>query len=366
MFQPDSKTDRLTLELRKKIARMGDGDSFPTVRQLIDEYGVSQPVVVAALKKLKEQGFLVSHVGRGTFVCRSRPESSRILLLQPDWPAPNITMIIPEIRRAVENLGGEFRYGTYDHRMDALPSFLDCEADLIILDSPTGPQLAPENIAKIVRSPVPVILSRREVALQGVNYICEDNHAAGAEIASLLYRTGHRRVAVLYTEPRIEWNTSAIRLRGFETFAALQGMETEIIDCEVHSGETPDNAIAGFVRRLKSGDCDFSAVFVISNTGAGILSEKLREVGVKIPDAISVVTLGDKPQVEDISTFATRSDIYIRAVEELAGRLQRHLPGRTQFNLPVSYIDHGSICDCSSNRKTRRKKEYETQPLYAD
>lgn len=361
MQKTNSKTDWLTLELRKRIAQMEDGEPFPTVRQLIKEYGVSLPTVMAARERLRAANLLTAHVGRGSAVIKENSRIRRILLLQPDWAAPNMTMIVPDIKQAVENIGGEFRCETYDYRLDTPPSFLNYDADLIILDSPTGPQLAPENVESLVRSPVPVLLSRREVHLRGLNYISEDNQVSGAKVAAMLFQAGHRHVAVLYSEPRIEWNSSAIRLHGFQTFASLQGMHVEMVDCGIRPGELPTEAIGEFARRLQSGAFDFTAVFVISNSGAKELAERMDQLGLRIPETVSILTLGDRPAIENVSTFVTPAAEYIQALEKLMERLLNHTDGPTQINLPVAFLDRGSIRDLNATGKKQNIYSFCTQ-----
>lgn len=340
-----SKTERLTLELRKRIALMDAGAPFPTVRQLIGEYGVSQPVVVAALGRLKELKLLTAHVGRGSFVSEKKAGLKRVLLLQPDWPGESIRAIIPEIRRGAEAAGCEFRHETYDYRLETPPSFLDYPADLIVLDSPTGPQLAPENIESIVRSPVPVILCRNEIPVQGLNYICEDNYASGVSAASFLHHRGHRKIALLYSEPRSQGRSLAFRLRGFETMAGIHRMEVEEFDCNINPGEKADRAIDEFAGKIRSGAFDFTAVFVISHSGAKYLAARLAEYGVNVPGTVSIVTGGNFPPVETVTTFASEATAYVRAMTELIGRLLNRDGGETQLSLPVSLIDHGSVAD---------------------
>lgn len=340
-----NKTERLTLELRKRIALMNDGTPFPSVRQLIGEYGVSQPVVVAALARLKELKMLTAHVGRGSFVSKKNAGRKRILLLQPDWPGESIRAVVPEIRRGVEAAGCEFRHETYDYKLDTPPSFLDYRADLIILDSPTGPQLAPENIESIVRSPVPVILCRNEIPVQGLNYICEDNYASGVGAASLLHQMGHRKIALLYSEPRSQGRSLAFRLRGFETVAAIHKMEIEEFDCKIKPGEKADRAIDEFAGKIRSGQFDFTAVFVISHSAAKYLAARLTGYGVKIPETVSIITGGNFPPVETVSTFAGNAAAYTHAVTELVERLLNRDGGETQLTLPVSLIDYGSVAN---------------------
>ncbi len=63
--------------LRDKVAQAAAGSKLPTVRQLIADYGVGQHVIQAALEKLRTEGLITSHVGKGTFVGRADAVKTR-------------------------------------------------------------------------------------------------------------------------------------------------------------------------------------------------------------------------------------------------------------------------------------------------
>lgn len=59
--------EQVLAQLRTIVAKAVDGSRLPTVRKLMADLGASQYVVQAALEQLREEGQIVSHVGRGTF-----------------------------------------------------------------------------------------------------------------------------------------------------------------------------------------------------------------------------------------------------------------------------------------------------------
>lgn len=83
-----SKSDQLYLQLRRRISAMKDGEPFPTVRQLMTEYQVSQSTVTPAINQLKEKGLIEAYVGRGSFVSKKDAGKPHMLLLQHNWPTP--------------------------------------------------------------------------------------------------------------------------------------------------------------------------------------------------------------------------------------------------------------------------------------
>lgn len=68
------KYAQLVTELQRRIeaGRYAPGTAMPSEHQLIDEFGVSRPTVVAALRVLRDQGWIDSRQGKGRFV-RGRP-----------------------------------------------------------------------------------------------------------------------------------------------------------------------------------------------------------------------------------------------------------------------------------------------------
>ena len=66
-------------EIRKRIVvgKLVPGDKLPTERELCDEHQVSRVVVREAIARLRHEGLVASHQGKGVFV--ASPESGRFL-----------------------------------------------------------------------------------------------------------------------------------------------------------------------------------------------------------------------------------------------------------------------------------------------
>lgn len=68
------KYAQLVTELQRRIesGQYAPGSAMPSEHQLIEEFAVSRPTVVAALRVLRDQGWIDSQQGKGRFV-RGRP-----------------------------------------------------------------------------------------------------------------------------------------------------------------------------------------------------------------------------------------------------------------------------------------------------
>lgn len=340
-----NKTDLLYLELRKKIARMNHGDLFPTVRALMAEFGVSQPTVEASLRLLKKQRLLYAHVGRGTFVCKPDSLRKKIFLLQPDWPALSITSMIEPFRHAAETLGFEFEAQTYDYRRKLLPlQEIQGNPDLILLDSVGAGYISIQNLSAIAKYPIPVLISRTYVPVEGINCICNDNGAAGTFLANYLYRMGHRKIGVLLNEPRDAVSSEFLR-RSFAFAASSLLCSVEYLDCEISFGERPDRKIREFARKIADGGYDFSALFAVSNYGAMKMYEELCALGMQIPEDLSLLTNGDKPEIVNVSTYDISYSNYADSVMKMAHRILYEKNGAPQL-IELNdgrFIDRGSV-----------------------
>jgi DNA-binding GntR family transcriptional regulator len=66
-----------TLQRRIEAGTYPPGSLLPSENQLIQEFGVSRPTIVAALRMLREQGWIDSQQGKGRYV-RGRPVLSTV------------------------------------------------------------------------------------------------------------------------------------------------------------------------------------------------------------------------------------------------------------------------------------------------
>ncbi len=344
-MEVDNKTNRLYRQLRRKIAGMTDGEEFPSVRQLIGEYKVSQVTVTAAMNQLKEKGILESFVGRGTFVCKKdMPVHPKLVLLQPDWPSASIARTAKLMELYAEKYGFDFMLARRDYHDDLCMCVDDYEADIIVLDSVANDQLNPEQLMSLSRSAAPVIISNNTIPVAEIRYVCGDNVKAGGLAARYLVEKGHRKLGFLFSEPHIISTES--RLRNFEMVASACGCDLEILDCRTTSGDRPDKKIREFMKQFAAGKYDFSALFVISDITAVKAMQYLEEFGVRIPEDLSILGFGDEPEpgMEKLSTVGVDHHLIAESVIKMAQNILRHAPDfKTQIDAEPMIVDRNSV-----------------------
>ena len=87
-------TPPLSIQLKDSIkdliskGHFKNGDTLPTTRMLSESLGIHRNTVISAYKALEAEGFVYSHVGRGTFIIipdRQPTESSIAFYNVFDW-----------------------------------------------------------------------------------------------------------------------------------------------------------------------------------------------------------------------------------------------------------------------------------------
>ena len=134
-----------------------------------------------------------------------------------------------------------------------------------------------------------VVVMDRGVTVPGVPSIILDNRASAERATRVLLDSGHRRIALVNGPLRV--STARERLAGYETALALAGME--IIEPYVRTCEFVVEAgrqvTTELLRLPERPDAIFSSSAILTS---GVLSA-LREHGLRWPDDIAVVGLGD-------------------------------------------------------------------------
>lgn len=118
-------------------------------------------------------------------------------------------------------------------------------------------------------------------------HISVDNTSSSYALADYLVRRGHKKIGVVTGPMRL--NSSANRLKGLQKRLLEEGIE--LPDSYVYEGnydiETGEKAAARFLQT------DVTAIFAFSDMQAYGVYKKLKELGKKVPEDISVVGFDD-------------------------------------------------------------------------
>ena len=272
---------------------MSDGSRFPSVREIMKEYNVSQFTVTPAMTRLEDKKLVRREVGKGTFVRKDGEQKPFTLYYYlPDWPddlsrsLERLTMLEAEARNY------DYRRVVHDYRKDIYADLPIGEADAIFIN-PANADMTPAQLENIRNAPIPIVLKGTLPNL-GINYVAGDNFRAGSMAAEYFINQGHRNIAILLSEPF--GTTSQEMLQTYTACAEKEGFNVKIIDCETLHGELSSlKAYETLKKYLAGNPLDFSALYVTSDASSLGALKALAEAKISVPDDVCVIGYGGCP-----------------------------------------------------------------------
>ncbi len=169
---------------------------------------------------------------------------------------------------------------------EILPQILGYQVDALVIASTTPSN---EIIDECARQGTPVILFNRFAPETSASSVCCDNVTGGCIVADLLLDTGHEHVAFLSGIGSTATNT--MRKEGFIKRLEERGVNNVI---NVQGAFTYQSGFEA-AHRLLSLDPRPDAIFCAADIMALGAMDAAREVGLSIPDDISIVGFDDIP-----------------------------------------------------------------------
>jgi DNA-binding LacI/PurR family transcriptional regulator len=206
------------------------------------------------------------------------------------------------------------------------------------------PGLADEAILGLCRRDIPLILVGRRTADALIPSIVADNVEGGRLAAACLYGLGHRSFAVM-RGPR-GWPDYSQRLTGFRREIernALGRDSVAVFPCPTRGMEAGYEATLRLFSARKP-----TALFCLNDATAIGSMHALREIGLRVPQEVSVIGFDDA----DIARYSDpplttirqpRRLMGERAVQALLGSLLRGEPPASA-TLAVSLVERRSTC----------------------
>ncbi len=310
-----SKHERLYYRLKEEIVELKPGDKIMPVRDMIRRYSVSQATVTKSLDRLFHEGLIEKNPGLGTFitaeVMKYRKDAKPIVVVaMPRWSS----QLGVEIEYCFELAQQEYDFMVefvHYNWQDGVPSELPKRKidGLIIVP---GQKLTRQHIKKLMHFNLPFVIFDHSVAGIEVNSVCSDNHFTGALAAAHLIKLGHKRLALVISEPKV---TSIVRrIEGFTQYCELQNIQVEIIDCGINSGDrSVEKVYQTLKNKLEDGLPGYSAIFVVSETAVLGVYKAFHEHGIAIPQDISVIGVDDQSD----------SDFYFPALTTISSNIKK-------------------------------------------
>jgi GntR family transcriptional regulator, arabinose operon transcriptional repressor len=262
------------------------GEKIPAELELAEELCVAKLTVHRAVQALARDGWVVRHVGRGTFVA-------------PRTPTKPLQRVVLTFGASARNILGSDYYG----RLYAgIAEALEPQVELILSTEPLGTHPLPpadgvlaiaprqdslESLRALAQQGTPTLVLGAHWPELGLPTVDSDNQAAARLAVVHLAELGHTHLALIYTEP--ETANLRDRLSGFRAEAAQRGL-TALEQEASASWKLSCDEKAALLAAVRQG---VTAIFAAGYYLALDVLNALREAQVRVPEDVSVVGFDD-------------------------------------------------------------------------
>jgi LacI family transcriptional regulator len=273
---------------------------IPTEEELGQMAGLARATVRQAIGNLVNMGILHRKKRLGTFVQDRKVDTEKRTI---------IGICIPDIRHGYAPelaRGAEDEAALHKHSLilcNTDDSYVKAEhhTDRLIEHSVSGvvfiPTAASDErnrliVEKFTRRNIPVVLADRTIPNMDIDYVTTDNFDGGYAITSYLIEKGHRRIAMVLSTLS---STERERLEGYKAALSDHDITADarliITDSGPFIKERYQELALSLLRRLS----EFTAVFAAHDRIALLFFSAARELGVSIPEDVSIVGYDDLP-----------------------------------------------------------------------
>jgi GntR family transcriptional regulator of arabinose operon len=297
------------LENLIKSGQLKPGDRLPSERKIAQQFNVSISPVRQATRMFIQKGILVNEPRRGIFVKRetlSRKQTNRIGLLFCHTRAnllksPYYGPIIHGIDEAANDLGKSIVWQSLldtDRKTDTgnIYDMLDIVDGLIVIGLLHRTYQDIEET--LVTLDKPVVVLDHEAVSDDLNSVVFDSRANTGKAIDLLVSLGHTRIVYAGRGSRVDPKISApgnMWLAAYKNKMEERGLSVDT-DLIVNGLFYEDMEL---VRKLLSQADRPTALFCNGALLVPAIIDTAQQMGLRVPEDLSVVTLDDTPEIEE-------------------------------------------------------------------
>ena len=200
---------------------------------------------------------------------------------------------------------------------------LSQQVDAAIIVPATSPEKSADNVRKLLNRDIPVVTVDRTVPGIDVSQVLVDNFGGGYEAASYLLKLGHRQVGMIASE-----GDQHVELLGPGS-SRIQGMQAAFKDAGVEYSlhlqieDSTSNIELGYraAKTLLDRAPQITAIFALTDQTAVGVYHRANELGLSIPEDISVVGFDNIPLASHIVPQLTTIAQPFELMGEIATRI---------------------------------------------
>lgn len=281
----------------RDVARLA-GVSISTVSAVVNNKGIVGPATTAVVQKaIKAMGFSPHAGARGLRIGRTHI----IGLVVPDITNP----FFVQASRGVEDEAIKYGYEVMVCNSNDDPELEMRHLKALHAQRVDGVVLAPADSytarEAIIRDGAPIIFVDCVPMKAKVNCVVTDNFHASYDAVKYLVGLGHKRIAVI--SGRLVHSTSFDRVEGCRL--ALQEADLPVREGSLRQGDSHIESGYRIALNLLQSPEPPTAIFTLNNRMALGMLRALRELGIRCPERISVMSFDDPDWAEVFSPSLT-------------------------------------------------------------
>jgi len=292
---------RLAQELRRQIRarQYAVGEQLPTERELGERTGMSRRAVRQALATLEKERLIVRQHGRGSFV--ADPVHGRVL--HKDMSL--IGIITPDRKdferslRAAATRASQLGYSAAT-AINASAEVERQQVEGLLEHNIKGVIMTPclfsvPNYLRLLDENLPVVFIDYMLRDYVEDYVIQDNWRGIWLAVKHLVELGHRRIAYVGHDRRVDFPVRRDRLRGYQDACEEFGVNPP----EEWIIESSESAVGARIRHLLQQPNRPTAIVAYNDTWAILAADIALELGLSIPVDVSVTGFDDGLEARD-------------------------------------------------------------------
>lgn len=291
-LQPDA-LHRATI---KDVARIAEVSQSTTARALSGEGYVAAAVRERVQKVADDLGYVPHAMASSLRKQRSRSIGVLVSDLRNAFYADLAAGISRRAREHGYTMVLVDDRGSLAEEMEAVKTFVGMRVAGVIV-TPVSAEVS----RYLLRQRIPVVEADRTFSAEQCDAVLVDNISASQRMSDHLISLGHRRIALLIDET--DWTTGADRFRGYRTALVESGIDLDpalFVSAGWDAGGAQKAAVDLLARRDRP-----TAVFSANNVLAEGVWRAATDLGLRIPEDLSIVSFDDAPWMSLVSPGVT-------------------------------------------------------------
>lgn len=323
-----ARFDTISLQLEAEIlkGRHGTvGQRFLTVRQIAQRYGIALVTAHKVLKRLKDEGLLVSDSTNPAVISPAAARRMgaigggprRIGIVVTNIASPFFSNLCRYVQHAAGNLGCQVLMASsqYDvvREQKAIESFLEIGVEGLLI-VPGVEESCRLLYGDLLARRVPLVFVSRHVEELPADFVVADSFAASAAVAGHLLSMGYDRLAYLGFSANLKRD---VRLSGFRAALLEEGIDLTGERIAFGEGGTIGHGRKAMARLMDRRSRP-RAVFAFSDLLAIGALQYCQEHEIAVPDEVAIAGFDNLPQSHVTSPPLTTVAYPVESMARLA------------------------------------------------